>query len=364
MATDNSITNLLVSFDQQGIPERCVGLREMAWREKDQAWRTYLNEEIEIGFIGSVPPMGRVCRYELPVGLLPEGSFRDLLFGDEKLNFFLQNHELEPIDEFPRRQVIAYGFTMGNINELTEIKALVDRDSAGSEICKTVEAAMQRMDEMDTMCGWSRFVRAVETDKGVLLFPDSGRGYYCFNSFMQFVADNFYNERGKNFGKIRVLKINGPSQQLQSGAIQTTRMFSMESYPAFYPERILYREHNIPEINKKREPSIRISPVTYSAFSEFVVMNGLKTNEKNKTIRTLLYVEQFGWTHIIKDRKPLLPEFRPMIEAVENLRSADMNASRIQSEIKQLATRILRDKYSVCITNEPYQIKFRKPIKL
>lgn len=356
----NEGNSLFITFNENGIPERCVYSNEEAYPDKDQQWRAYLDDEIEIGFISSVSPMGRICRYDLPAGLLPQDTLRSLLSDGDKLNAFIQNNALNLIHDISRRVVMAYGMTMGNIRDLQELTSVADPDSACSEAKTCVGAALRRMNDMDQRESWNRFVQVVETDKGALLFSDSGRGYLCYHSFMQYVADNFYNSQGRSFGKIRTFMISRPDTALLNEASRTSQRFSLDFYPVFSPDKIVYRNDSIPEIAKRQEPYIRIFPVTYDAFSEFVSKSGLKTSGENERIGTLFYVERFGWTDVIAKEKNLLPELRPIINSIENLSAAGLHPGRIQNEIKTSATRILHEQYGIRVTNEPIRIKLKR----
>ena len=73
-------------------------------------------------------------------------------------------------------------------------------------------------EELTTSC------KAVETEKGVLLFSDDNRGISQFDEYLQYLADNFY-EPDFGINTLRIYDLNLPSDKLPE---EINRCFNYE----------------------------------------------------------------------------------------------------------------------------------------
>lgn len=156
--------------------------------------------------------------------------------------------------------------------------------------------AEQKRLEFDYQC-----FKAIRTDNGVLLFPDDNLGQRHIQSYLQYVADNYFNSIAQALNHGEMFTIRNPSLQLQG--LMNTRNFPFSVFDfRFIPEKAKYLSESILRDEQKywhrdgfditRMPLYQIER-SYRGFSNFMSMHpGLVCSAENSQIVRQLNIRE------------------------------------------------------------------------
>lgn len=82
-----------------------------------------------------------------------------------------------------------------------------------------------------------RTLSAVRTDKGVLLFDDSGRGLQCLEGYLQYHADRYFSPELHGLEKLDVYHFSTSDKCISDAAKRCAFMFTLQGRREFVPKR-------------------------------------------------------------------------------------------------------------------------------
>lgn len=85
-----------------------------------------------------------------------------------------------------------------------------------------------------------RTVSAVRTDKGVLLFDDSGRGLQCLESYLQYHADRYFSPELHGLEKLETYHFSTSDKGISDTAGRCATMFTPQGRHEFVPQKTHY----------------------------------------------------------------------------------------------------------------------------
>ena len=207
-------------------------------------------------------------------------------------------------------------------------------------------------------------IQAVENSKGILLLPKNALGASLFNSYLQYVLDNFFHNEGDAIAHGVSHIIPDPSQCLRETMIGTANAFSIFD-SRFMPENGKYLPHNIIK-NEANVHSQHLYHVdrTFEGFHTFLSnYQELECSSENRQIERLLCIRKYGRlqeytsSSRIQLRFNYQKEFEPMENLIRSLyQSKNVDESqidRIRYKMSELAGKYLRTKYGIIASGLP-----------
>lgn len=178
--------------------------------------------------------------------------------------------------------------------------------------------AEQKRLEFEDQC-----FKAIRTDSGVLLFPDDNLGQRHIQSYLQYVADNYFNSIAQALNHGEMFTIRNPSLQLQG--LMNTRNFPFSVFDfRFIPEKAKYLSESILRDEQKcwhrdgfditRMPLYQIER-SYRGFSNFMSMHpGLVCSAENSQIVRQLNIRESATVELSPRRQdPPKAKVKPKI---------------------------------------------------
>ena len=85
-----------------------------------------------------------------------------------------------------------------------------------------------------------RTLSAVRTDKGVLLFDDSGRGLQCLEGYLRYHADRYFSPELHGLEKLEVYHFSTSDKGISDAAKRCAFMFTLQGRREFVPQKACY----------------------------------------------------------------------------------------------------------------------------
>lgn len=208
-----------------------------------------------------------------------------------------------------------------------------------------------------------RTVSAVRTDKGVLLFDDSGRGLQCLESYLQYHADRYFSPELHGLEKLETYHFSTSDKGISDTAGRCATMFTPQGRHEFVPQKAHYLPDSL--VAGLRPSAVCPMHADGEAFWRFVKTFGLHATDEANEIAALtgirarglsdpgqlekVSVHRAGFHSLYERRKACLERNDPMMYKALGQASRDM------------AERILRTEYKVREHVPPIQGKGLKP---
>lgn len=190
---------------------------------------------------------------------------------------------------------------------------------------------------------------AVRTDKGILLFDDSGRGLRCMDRYLQYLADQYFSPKLDGLTRLEVYHFSTGSREMADRAKGCAAMFTPDGRTNFIPPKADYLPGGLLE---EFRPAIRRSMGTSKTeFQEFVRTFGLRATNEATEIASLFDIRSDG-LHDPAQLEGLKVHNKVFIRIRQRLQSGmglrDMDLRRMLKQVsKDTADRILRTEYRV-----------------
>ena len=208
-----------------------------------------------------------------------------------------------------------------------------------------------------------RTVSAVRTDKGVLLFDDSGRGLQCLESYLQYHADRYFSPELHGLEKLETYHFSTSDKGISDTAGRCAAMFTPQGRRQFIPRKARYLPDSL--VAGLRPSAGCPMHADGEAFRRFVKTFGLNATDEANEIAALtgirarglsnpgqlekVSVHRAGFHSLYERRKACLERNDPVMYKALGQASRDM------------AERILRTEYKVREHVPPIQEKGLKP---
>lgn len=270
-------------------------------------------------------------RQELLEDYVRSGDIRDLPSLDLRSLTFI--HETSPDD------------LLKNMSSIVEDIGLLENDPRRNKMLAAY-ADYHEKREKDIQ---GHTLSAVRTDKGILLFDDSGRGLRCMDRYLQYLADQYFSPRLDSLTRLEVYHFSTGSREMSDRAKGCAAMFTPDDRTDFIPPKAVYLPGGLLE---EFRPAIRRSMGTSKAeFQEFVRTFGLRATNEAIEIASLFNIRSDG-LHDPAQLEGLKIHNKVFIRIRQRLQSGmglqDMDLRRMLKQVsKDTADRILRTEYHV-----------------
>lgn len=137
-------------------------------------------------------------------------------------------------------------------------------------------------------------VSAIETDRGILLFNDSGRGLHCLDRCLQFHADNYFSPDFRNMNELNLYHFSTTNAEVVRKANECAYMFTPDGECRFVHSRARYLPRElVSEIKPAQSCS---TSKDMDSFNTFLSRFGLKETERAREIAVLTEIRHRGIT--------------------------------------------------------------------
>lgn len=175
-----------------------------------------------------------------------------------------------------------------------ELRKITDPASK-NKIKEEADAYLRRLKEFTENIGAkNRFMVVLETNRGAVVFDDSGYGQIGYHKFMQHLADRFFDPSYKDLKKVRETVITDPSTELAAQAETCRHMFSRLNF-RLAPERITFLPSLVKSENKEGTSTYSALGTNIDDLRLLIETYRLKMSEQNLYIKALLKVRDMGF---------------------------------------------------------------------
>lgn len=208
-----------------------------------------------------------------------------------------------------------------------------------------------------------RTVSAVRTDKGVLLFDDSGRGLQCLESYLQYHADRYFSPELHGLEKLETYHFSTSDKGISDTAGRCAAMFTPQGRHEFIPRKARYLPGSL--VTGLRPSAGCPMHADGEAFRRFVKTFGLNATDEANEIAALIEIRARG----VSDPGQLekVSVHRAGFHSLSEQRQACLKRNDIVmcralgQASRDMAERILRMEYKVREHVPPIQGKGLKP---
>lgn len=137
-----------------------------------------------------------------------------------------------------------------------------------------------------------RTVSAVRTDKGVLLFDDSGRGLQCLESYLQYHADRYFSPELHGLEKLETYHFSTSDKGISDTAGRCAAMFTPQGRREFIPRKARYLPDSL--VAGLRPSAGCPMHADGEAFRRFVKTFGLNATDEANEIAALTGIRARG----------------------------------------------------------------------
>lgn len=194
-----------------------------------------------------------------------------------------------------------------------------------------------------------RTLSAVRTNKGVLLFDDSGRGLQCLEGYLQYHANRYFSPELHGLEKLEIYHFSTSDRGISDAAKRCASMFTPQGRRGFVPQKARY----LPDtLVAGLHPSAGCPMhADGEAFRQFVKTFGLHATDEANEIAALTGIRARGLSDPEQLEKVSVHRagFRRLYERRQaSLERNDLVMYRTLGQVsRDMAERILRTEYKV-----------------
>ena len=352
----NGKQSLFVTFDPQRCPEHVAyqAAESFSPVSMDEAFLNYLNSEIRVALMDDRMPDAHICRYDFEAGLLDPYTAPMLETNPQLLKRFIDEQHLQPLYDYPLREV--YSYNEGeHIPDFRLLKQSMDP-------AKYPHERMQIIKNIDYQSSIENELYALETKKGMLLFPNTGRGFTQMKALLQYIADNYFTPVGAEIGFTRRWTLEKYTPYEDEVSKKTSAMFSL-TRDTFLPDKAQWYRLGLNQNAFTDSDQHYLIDTSYDAFSDFVHYNLLDTSPRNYDIRGLLYIAECGTPDNIDRNEEFRnfshrQSFKAMEIAARQASPDEQLLSEIRARKQHMAWFLLQRDYGVILP----ELKFKGPV--
>lgn len=335
-------THGTILFNVNDELNKVVDYRHITEKHPDIRCGTYLKEQAKLALSGTYIPEETIYCLDI------ENDYdMDI---PSMLHEVMYNGELEELPSLPLRSLVfAHEISTGGLPErMFDTINLLDTINSEPDTANILEAYLRYHSERMNNIG-DRTVTAIQSENGVLLFDDTGRGIQCMERYLQYLADNYFSSHLKGVESLNIYYFSTTNDNIVEGSRRCVTMFLPEKPHYFIPSEGIYYPKNL---MKGYSPSIQCSvKPSESDYNHFLSKFHLDRNEQMTDIARLDEIckngiGKFTYCGFIHENSfeqvynklaysyLSLSEHSPLIEA-------------LQKTAKDTARRILQTEYNV-----------------
>lgn len=194
----------------------------------------------------------------------------------------------------------------------------------------------------------ARTVSAIETDRGILLFNDSGRGLHCLDCCLQFHADNYFSPDFRNMNELNLYHFSTTNAEVVRKANECAYMFTPDGECQFIHSLARYLPKElVSEINPAQSCT---TSKDMSSFHTFLSRFCLKETEQTREIAVLTEIRYRGITAEQMEKLSVhRNSFGRMYDRLQRYVSMGDSVmyKALQQSVMDKAAQILRSEYDV-----------------
>lgn len=268
----------------------------------------------------------------------------------ELLDDYIRQGDIHDLPSFELRSLtFIHETTRGGLPEgMWAVQEKMEQTLDDPDIRRVLEAYHAYQERRENSAP-GRTVSAIRTDKGVLLFDDSGRGLQCLESFLQYHADRYFSPELHGLEKLEMYHFSTPDKGILDIAKRGTVMFTPQGQREFVPSKAHYLPDSlVTGLHPAASCSMHASG---EAFRGFVKTFGLHTTDEANEIAALTRIRARGVSDPGQLEKVSVHPagFRSIYERRRACMERDdlVMYEALGQASKDMADRILRTEYKV-----------------
>lgn len=209
----------------------------------------------------------------------------------------------------------------------------------------------------------ARTVSAIETDRGILLFNDSGRGLHCLDRCLQFHADNYFSPDFRNMNELNLYHFSTTNAEVVRKANECAYMFTPDGEYRFIHSRARYLPKEL--VSEIQPVQSCAMSKDMSSFRTFLSRFDLKETERTREIAVLTEIRQRGITAEQMEKLSVhRNSFGRMYDRLQRYVSIGDSIiyKALQQAVMDKAAQILCSEYNIGIRNSPAGQEGRKQL--
>ena len=288
--------SLFATLDETGNP---VHLRPcIDWDRNPQipqAFEGYVREEVHVNNIRAVVPDYRLCRYDFD----EDAPLHRFSWSDpdaDNLARFVEEHGGQLREEYSLIAVMTVFICFSDTADHPEMEVLrraYDPRRPDAELHERIEQYVISHREQLQNPVHQRGVIVDTTPRGSLVLEHTGYGNRCHRSYLQYLADHYFDPDHKDITSLETWVIRGCSPSLHALGVESRRMFGLPDF-TLIPERLGYRQCTLDGEPPAQE--MHRVPLGHNSrdFRTFIDRYDLSISDRNINICALLRIAESG----------------------------------------------------------------------
>lgn len=201
------------------------------------------------------------------------------------LESLISRNLIDKLPSIPLRQLtFVYEKHPGELVQLSDMESWMETMRGDLELQKSVRAYEQYHEEKEQDVQ-NRTITAIQTDRGVLLFNDSGRGLQSVTDYLQDIANRYFCPDFKNLESLQMYYFSTSNPTLVQESRQCAAMFSADYPHQFIPAKAHFLDNRImKDLSPAIECSMTPDKENYKVFTNLF---DLEKSNKNLNIGLL-----------------------------------------------------------------------------
>ncbi|WP_342998727.1 DUF6047 family protein [Bacteroides ovatus] len=303
----------------------------------------YLREQAELALGGTYIPEETVYCLQIDKDIE-----MDIL---SVLHEVIYNGELEDLPFIPLRSLVfAHEISAGGLpGHMFNTVSLLERINDDPDTAKVLEEYIRYHSEKMNNTP-ERTVTSIQSENGVLLFDDTGRGIQCMERYLQYLADNYFSSALKGIDSLDIYYFSTTNNNIVEDSRRCACMFTPEKPHCFIPSEGMYYPK---DLMKGYSPSVQCSlKPCENDYDQFLRRFKLDRNELMTDIARLDYIYKngidssqasYGFIH----ENSFEQIYNKLAYSYLNGSEHSPLSKALQKTAKDVAGRILRTEYNV-----------------
>ncbi|WP_455664576.1 DUF6047 family protein [Phocaeicola sp.] len=336
-------TNDTILFNVNDELGKVVDYIHISGQHQDIRCGDYLREQAELALGGTYIPEETI--YCLQIEKDIEMDIPSVL------HEVMYNGDLEDLPFIPLRSLVfAHEISAGGLPEhMFNTVSLLERINDDPDTAKVLEEYIRYHSEKMNNTG-ERTVTSIQSENGVLLFDDTGRGIQCMERYLQYLADNYFSSDLKGVDSLDIYYFSTTNNNIVEDSRRCACMFTPGKPHCFIPSEGMYHPK---DLMKGYSPSVQCSlKPCEKDYDQFLRRFKLDRNELMTDIARLDHICKYG-IDCSKASYGFIHEnsFEQIYNklAYSYLKGSEHSplSKALQKTAKDVAGRILRTEYNV-----------------
>lgn len=229
--------SLFATLDERGTPVRlrpCID-----WGRKpqiDQAFEGYVREDVHINNIRAAVPDYRLCRYDFD----DDAPLHRFFWSDPDADLFARFVEenggklTEQYSLIAAMTVFLCFSDTSDHPEMDILRRAYDPRQPEAELRERIEQCVHtHREQLQQNPVHQRGVIVDTTPRGSIVLEHTGYGNRCHRSYLQYLADHYFDPDHKDITSLETRVIRGCTPQLHAQGVESRRMFNRGAFSSY-----------------------------------------------------------------------------------------------------------------------------------